>query len=184
MNNPGSAIPFERIAGRVAELRGRRVILSPDLAQLYGIEPRALVPAVKRNRERFPADFMFQLTSREFEILKSQIVISSWGGLRRANPYAFTEQGVAMLSGLVNSPRAILVNIAIMRAFVQMRQAVAWQLALRKRPGIVESKCDERYIVFMDAMSRLLAPREGRRERIGFHPRGGRAGGKGKARPG
>ncbi len=100
-------------------------MLSTDLADLYAVEPRVLMQAVKRNRERFPADFMFQLTEQEFDRLKSQIVISSWGGLRRAYPYAFTEQGVAMLSSVLRSKRAIQMNIAIMRAFIQLREMIA-----------------------------------------------------------
>ncbi len=97
-------------------------MLSPDLALLYEVEPRALVQAVVRNRQRFPADFMFQLTVAEMANLKSQIVISSWGGARRARPYAFTEQGVAMLSSVLRSARAIKVNIDIMRTFARIRQ--------------------------------------------------------------
>lgn len=96
-------------------------MLSPDLAHLYNVEPRALVQAVKRNLERFPADFMFQLNDEEFLSLKSQIVTSSWGGLRRAAPYAFTEQGVAMLSSALRSKRAIQASIEIMHAFVRLR---------------------------------------------------------------
>ena len=110
-------IPMERIENRIYLLRGHKIMLSTDLAELYGVEPRVLVQAVKRNIERFPEDFMFQLSKEEFDNLKSQIVTSSWGGLRRAAPYAFTEQGVAMLSGVLNSKRAVSVNIEIMRAF-------------------------------------------------------------------
>src|SRR5438034_8018282 len=99
-------IPAERIESRIYLLRGHKVMLSPDLADLYEVEPRALVQAVKRNIERFPADVMFQLNPREFQNLKSQFVISNWGGLRRATPYAFTEQGVAMLSSVLRSKRA------------------------------------------------------------------------------
>ena len=104
-------IPHERIENRIYLLRGQKVMLSLHLAELYEVEPRALVQAVKRNMERFPDDFMFQLTNEETINLKSQIVISSWGGLRRAAPYAFTEQGVAMLSSVLRSDRAIHVNI-------------------------------------------------------------------------
>src|SRR2546426_11770562 len=107
------AVPAERIESRIFMIRGHKVMLSPDLADLYEVEPRALVQAVKRNVERFPSDFMFQLNAREFEHLKSQIVISSWGGLRRAAPYAFTEQGVAMLSSVLRSKRPVQVNIEI-----------------------------------------------------------------------
>jgi hypothetical protein len=100
-------------------------MLSPHLAELYNIEPRVLVQAVKRNIERFPEDFMFQLTDDEFLNLKSQIVTSSWGGPRRAKPYAFTEQGVAMISSVLRSKRAVQVNIEIMRTFVRLRQLLA-----------------------------------------------------------
>jgi hypothetical protein len=100
-------------------------MLSTHLAALYDVEPRALVQAVKRNRERFPPDFMFQLSAEEFGSLKSQIVISKQGGLRRATPYAFTEQGVAMLSSVLRSKRAVRVNIEIMRAFVKLREMMA-----------------------------------------------------------
>src|SRR5262245_61203587 len=108
----------ERIARRILLLRGAKVMLSMHLAALYGVEPRVLMQAVKRNLPRFPRDFMFQLSAPEFARLKSQIVISSWGGRRRSRPYAFTEQGVAMLSSILRSPRAVLVNVEIMRAFV------------------------------------------------------------------
>src|SRR6266404_2902123 len=95
------------IENRILIVRGHRVMLSTDLAKLYGVEPRVLVQAVKRNIDRFPEDFMFQLSAEEFQILKSQFVISSWGGARRARPYAFTEQGVAMLSSVLRSKRAV-----------------------------------------------------------------------------
>jgi len=102
-SKPG--IPPERIERRILLIRGQKVMLSTDLAELYGVAAKVLVQAVKRNRERFPGDFMFQLTRAEFANLKSQIVTSSWGGARRATPYAFTEQGVAMLSSVLRSPR-------------------------------------------------------------------------------
>jgi hypothetical protein len=102
-----SIIPVEQIEKRIFLIRGQRVMLSTDLAELYGVEPRVLVQAVKRNIDRFPEDFMLPLSKTEFADLKSQFVISSWGGLRRAAPYAFTEQGVAMLSSVLRSTRAI-----------------------------------------------------------------------------
>jgi hypothetical protein len=114
-------IPVGLIESRIFLLRGQKVMLSAHWAELYQVEPRALVQAVKRNTERFPSDFMFRLSAQEFANLKSQLVISSWGGIRRAAPYAFTEQGVAMLSSILRSDRAIHVNIEIMRAFVQLR---------------------------------------------------------------
>ncbi|MGH7887868.1 MAG: ORF6N domain-containing protein [Candidatus Binatia bacterium] len=100
-------VPLERIERLILVIRGQKIILSTDLAELYDVEPRVLVQAVKRNLDRFPPDFMFQLTKAEFANLKSQIVISNWGGIWRATPYAFTEQGVAMLSSLLNSKRAV-----------------------------------------------------------------------------
>ena len=120
MKKIGTIVPAERVEQSILFIRGQKVMLSTDLAKLYGVEPRELVQAVKRNLERFPKDFMFQLTGAEFINLKSQIVISSWGGARRAAPYAFTEQGVAMLSSVLRSPRAVQVNIEIMRAFIKL----------------------------------------------------------------
>src|SRR5207253_7334234 len=128
----------ERIEKRIFFLRGDKVMLSTDLAELYEVEPRVLVQAVKRNRDRFPEDFMFQLNRKEFEHLKSQIVISSWGGLRRAAPYAFTEQGVAMLSSVLRSKRAIRVNVEIMRAFVRLRQILTTHADLARKLEALE----------------------------------------------
>ena len=112
---------IQTIQSKIYEIRGQRVMLDFDLAAMYGVETRALNQAVKRNIERFPEDFMFQLTKGELEILKSQIVISSWGGTRKL-PYAFTENGVAMLSSVLRSSLAIQVNIGIMRAFTEFRR--------------------------------------------------------------
>jgi len=126
-------IPVEQIQQKIYLIRGHKVLLSVDLAELYGVEPRALVQAVKRNIERFPEDFMFQLSDKEFENLKSHIVISSWGGMRRASPYAFTEQGVAMLSSVLRSKQAVQVNISIMRAFVKLREMIASHKDLARR---------------------------------------------------
>lgn len=114
---------LQPIQSKIYEIRGQRVMLDRDLAELYQVTTSALNQAVKRNSKRFPPDFMFQLTNQEFANLKSQIVTSSWGGIRKM-PYAFTEQGVAMLSGLLNSDIAINANIAIMRAFVAMRNYI------------------------------------------------------------
>lgn len=114
MTKTQAIVISEAIESRIFLIRGHKAILSTHLAALYGVESRALVQAVKRNRERFPADFMFQLSAKEFWNLKSQIVISSWGGARRAAPYAFTEQGVAMLSSVLRSKRAVLVDIQVM----------------------------------------------------------------------
>src|SRR6266480_1173926 len=153
-----AAVPAERIESRIFRLRGHKVRLSPDLADLYEVEPRALVRAVKRNLERFPADFMFQLSPGEFENLKSQIVTSSWGGLRRAKPYAFTEQGVAMLSSVLRSKRAVQVNIAIMRAFVRLRELLAGHQDLARKLAELEKKYDAQFKVVFDAIRNLMKP--------------------------
>ena len=167
-----SLIPPERIERSILLIRGQKVMLSTDLAELYQVEPRVLVQAVKRNIARFPEDFMFQLTEEEFSNLKSQIVISSWGGLRRARPYAFTEQGVAMLSSVLRSKRAIRVNIEIMRAFVRLRQILASNKELAKRLDGLEKKYDAQFRVIFDAIRQLMAPQEPEPEppkkRIGF----------------
>ncbi len=117
-------IPEEIIERKIYLIRGHKVMLSMDLARLYGVPVMRLNEQVKRNIRRFPNDFMFLLSDAEHAILKSQIAISSWDGARRANPYAFTEQGVAMLSSVLNSERAIQVNIAIMRAFVRLKTMI------------------------------------------------------------
>ena len=132
------------------------------------METRALVQAVKRNGERFPDDFMFQLTDKEFLNLRSQTVTSSWGG-RRSSPYAFTEQGVAMLSSVLRSEHAILVNIEIMRAFVRLRQLLSTHADLARKLTALEQKYDEQFRAVFDAIRQLMAPPEPKgRRRIGF----------------
>lgn len=131
---------LELIQSKIYEIRGQKVMLDFDLAELYQVETRVLNQAVKRNIKRFPPDFMFQLTTDEWEILKSQFVISSWGGTRKL-PFAFTEQGLAMLSGVLNSDIAIQVNINIMRAFVAVRQLIA--LPPVDRVGQLENQMKE-----------------------------------------
>jgi len=168
MTDKESIISLERIESSIVFIRGQKVMLSTHLAVLYEVEPRVLVQAVKRNIERFPDDFMFQLTDEEFKNLKSQIVISSWGGLRRANPYAFTEQGVAMLSSVLNSERAIRVNIEIMRAFVRLRQMIASNVELARKLGALEKKYDSQFKVVFDAILELMKPPKPKQRRIGF----------------
>jgi len=158
----------EDIEGSIFIMRGLRVMLSTHLAALYNVEPRALVQAVKRNRERFPGDFMFQLTAAEWVNLKSQIVISSWGGSRRAAPYAFTEQGIAMLSSVLKSRRAIQVNIEIMRAFVRLRQMLASNTQLAGKLAALEKKYDAQFKVVFDAIRQLMTPPEPKKRKIGF----------------
>jgi hypothetical protein len=168
MAEQSSLVSVERIEQRIFLLRGQKVMLSTHLAELYEVEPRVLVQAVKRNVERFPSDFMFQLSAKEFRILKSQFVISSWGGMRRARPYAFTEQGVAMLSSVLNSKRAIKVNIEIMRAFVRLRQLLASHKHLSRRLDELEKKYDKQFKLVFDAIRELMAPPEPKKQPIGF----------------
>jgi hypothetical protein len=159
---------MERIERAILLVRGEKVMLSTELALLYDVEPRALIQAVKRNENRFPADFMFQLTPEEWENLKSQIVISSWGGVRTP-PYALTEQGVAMLSSVLNSDRAVQVNIGIMRAFVRLRQMLASNAELARKLEAMEKKYDAQFKIVFEAIRQLMSPPEPKRREIGFH---------------
>jgi len=151
------------------QMREQKVILDADLAALYGVETKVLLQAVKRNKDRFPPDFMFQLTKLEFKILRSQFVTSSqWGG-RRYPPYAFTEQGVAMLSGVLNSPRAIQANIAIVRTFVQLRRMLATHADLARKLAELEKKYDRQFQIVFDAIRELMKPPVTPRKEIGFN---------------
>jgi hypothetical protein len=170
-----AAIAAQDIDQRIRMLRGERVILGADLAPLYEVELRVLTQAVKRNLNRFPSDFLLQLTTEEWADLKSQSVISSWGGSRRGLPYAFTEQGVAMLSSVLRSRRAVAVNIEIMRAFVRVRRAVAQHADLARRLDELEQRYDKRFGEVFDAIRALVSPlEEGHRpaRRIGFRVTG------------
>ena len=192
----------ENLARFVFFIRGEKVMLDSDLARLYGVEARALNQAVARNRKRFPADFMFQLTPEEYEPLRSQTVISKKGGTtddlsqsvmsslrrrdqrlrsqivtskkgrggRRFRPYVFTEQGVAMLSSVLRSSRAVEVNIAIMRTFVQLRRLMDTNRDLARKIEALEKKYDEQFAVVFDAIKELIAPPEPPKKQIGFHP--------------
>jgi len=151
----------------ILTLRKQRVLLSSDLATLYEVTPGALIQAVKRNIERFPADFMFQLNAEEWQNLKSQNVISSWGGARTA-PYAFTEQGVAMLSSVIKSQQAVLVNIEIMRAFVRLRRMLAEHRDLAQRLDELEQRYDKQFSAVFDAIRQLMAPPAQTKRPIGF----------------
>jgi hypothetical protein len=168
-----SVLPVALIESKIYLIRGQKVMLSPHLAELYQVEVRVLIQAVKRNVERFPTDFMFQLTDREYANLKSQIVISSWGGSRRANPYAFTEQGVAMLSSIIRSKRAIRVNIEIMRAFVKLRRLLASHSLLARKIDSLEKKYDKQFSVVFEDIRQLmdLRPQKPKRK-IGFLAKG------------
>lgn len=167
------AIPLERVERRILMLRRQKVMLDADLAELYGVPTKVLNQAVKRNIVRFPQDFMFRLTPDESRILRSQFVTSKEGrGGRRYNPLAFTEQGVAMLSSVLKSERAILVNIAIMRTFVKLREMLASHRDLAKKLEEMERKYDAQFKVVFDALRELMRPIAKPRRRIGFESEG------------
>jgi hypothetical protein len=162
-------VKSERIERRVLRLRGHNVMLDEDLAALYRVDVKALNQAVKRNRDRFPSDFMFRLTAAETKSLRSQIVTSKVGrGGRRNAPYAFTEQGVAMLSSVLHSTLAIRVNIEIMRAFVKLRRVLESHGDLASRLDALEEKYDEQFAVVFAAIRKLMTPPKAIRKRIGF----------------
>ena len=169
-------IPVERIERAIYLIRGQKVMLDRDLAVLYGVETRALKQAVKRNEARFPADFMFVLSDEELSKWRSQFVTSNADrmGLRHA-PMAFTEQGVAMLSSVVNSERAIAVNIAIMRTFVKLRQMLDSHAKLAKKLAGLEAKYDEQFRVVFEVLNELMAAPEPKRRPIRFCVRERRA---------
>lgn len=158
----------EGIATRIFEIRGKKVMLDRDLAELYGVRTKRLVEQVKRNKERFPEDFMFQLVVEDASNLRSQNATSSWGG-RRYLPYVFTEQGVAMLSSVLSSKRAIQVNILIMRAFTKLRKILLSHKDLAAKVEALERKYsehDETIKAIFEAVKRLLAPPPVKRKRI------------------
>ena len=160
--------PAIQIERHILLIRGEKVMLDADLAVLYQVQTRVLTQAVKRNSERFPEDFMFQLSKEEFDYLRSQTVTSSWGG-RRYPPYAFTEQGVAMLSSVLRSTRAVQVNVEIMRAFVRLRRMLASNRKLEEQLNALERKYDKQFRVVFDAIRQLMEPPESATKRpIGF----------------
>jgi hypothetical protein len=150
-------VPAERVEAMILILRGEKVILDADIAVLYGVETRAVIQAVKRNADRFPDDFLIRLTQAELRILRSQSVISSWGG-RRHLPYAFTEQGVAMLSSVLRSERAVRVNVEVMRAFVRLRRLTSVQAELARKLETLEQRYDKQFKVVFDALRELMMP--------------------------
>ena len=165
-------IPAERIEKAIYLIRGEKVMLDRDLADLYGVETKMLNRAVKRNLARFPADFMFQLTNEEATDLRFQIGTSNRGqGGRRYLPYVFTEQGVAMLSSVLHSKRAVQVNIEIMRAFVRLRLMLASNVELSRRLDELESKYDRQFRGVFDAIRQLMTPSPPNRKQIGFRSR-------------
>jgi hypothetical protein len=169
--------PSLPLVQRICTVRGHKVLLASDLAVLYGVETRALVQAVKRNLERFPADFSFQLTEQEVTALRSQFVIldeatslpQGRGRYAKYVPYAFTEQGVAMLSSVLRSKQAVQVNVEIMRAFVRLRGLVARDQQLARRIDDLESRYDRQFKVVFDAIRELMTPpTPAPKRRIGF----------------
>jgi hypothetical protein len=177
------ALKPENIAQLVFFVRGEKVMFDADLARLYGVSTKALNQAFRRNKQRFPSDFVFQLSSAEYDNLKSQIVTPTVGGTnlrsqivtsslhggRRRPPYAFTEQGVAMLSSVLRSARAVEVNIAIMRTFVQLRRLMDTNRDLARKIEALEKKYDEQFATVFEAIKQLISPPEPPRRRIGFH---------------
>jgi len=158
----------ERIERSILLIHSHKVMLDADLAALYGVETKQLIQAVRRNIFRFPSDFMFQLNKEEFENLRSHFgTPSHWGG-RRYAPYAFTEQGVAMLSSVLRSKRAIQVNIEIMRAFVRLRRILASHADLARKLDLLEKKYDTQFKVVFDAIRELMKPPETKKRPIGF----------------
>jgi hypothetical protein len=173
MNQPDKnqpRVPLEIIERRIYLIREQKVMLDADLAELYQVPTKVFNQAAKRNLERFPSDFMFQLTREETKILRSQIVTSNWGG-RRYLPYAFTEQGVAMLSSVLKSKRAVQVNITIMRAFVRLREILATHRDLARKLEEMEKKYDAQFRVVFEAIRQLMEPTPAAapiKQRIGF----------------
>ncbi len=163
------SIPPERIERRILMIRGQKVMLDADLADLYEVQTKVFNRAVRRNLDRFPSDFMFQLNDAEYESLRSQFATSTRGrGGRRYNPLAFTEQGVAMLSSVLRSKRAVQVNIAIMRAFVKLREMLASHRDLSIRLDEMERKYSGQFREVFAAIRELMKPPEKQRRRIGF----------------
>ncbi|MDP2759692.1 MAG: ORF6N domain-containing protein [Sideroxyarcus sp.] len=179
MTNKALIASVEQIESQIFLIRGQKVMLDDDLAALYEVETKALNRAVKRNLDRFPEDFMFQLSADELanlrsqsgtSSLRSQIDTSRWGG-RRYPPYAFTEQGVSMLSSVLRSTRAIQVNIEIMRAFVQLRQMLASNAELSGKLAALEKKYDIKFRAVFEAIRELMTPSDPKKKRpIGFAP--------------
>ena len=171
MKEMKSIVYLQKIEKTIFMIRGQKVMLSTHLADLYNVEPKVLMQAVKRNIDRFPGDFMFQLSVEEFDNLKSQFVTSSWGGIRRARPYAFTEQGIAMLSSVLRSKRAVQVNIEIMRVFVRLREMLATHKDLARKFEKLEARIcehDDQIQIIFEVIQRLMAPPEKKKNKIGF----------------
>ena len=162
-------IPTETIETRILFLRGKKVMLDKDLAELYKVKPIVLRQQVKRNKERFPDDFMFQLTNEEVAIMVSQNVIPSKQTLGGHLPYAFTEQGVAMLSSVLNSKRAVMVNIQIMRTFTKLREMIECHKDLKRKIEDMEKKYDTQFQIVFEAIKKLIEPELKSKRKLGFY---------------
>jgi len=167
VNSIQTAITVDNL---IIEIRGQKVILDSDLAALYEVETRTLNQAIKRNPERFPDDFMFQLTNKEFTILKSQIVISRWGG-RRILPYVFTEHGAIMAASVLNSPKAVEMSVYVVRAFIRMRTMLLQYKEIAQKVTDLEAKLgkhDEAIVSIINAVKQLMEPPKPKKKEIGF----------------
>ena len=162
-------IPTEIVESKIYLIRGKKIMLDKDLAELYKVKPIALRQQVKRNKERFPDDFIFQLTKEEVEDLVSQNVIPSKQPLGGHLPYAFTEQGVAMLSSILRSKRAVMANIQIMRTFTKLRKMIESNQELRKKIEGIEKKYDKQFQIVFEAIKRLIEPEVKPKRKIGFY---------------
>ncbi len=169
MNDKKALIPVDRIERLILLIRGQKVILDKELANLYGVTTSHLKRAVKRNIDRFPDDFMFQLTSDEYKSLRCQFGILKKGSHSKYLPYAFTEQGVAMLSSVLRSKRAVQVNIEIMRAFVRLRQLLKTHADLERKLVEMEKRYDRQFSVVFEAIRQLMSPPEPPKRKIGFN---------------
>ena len=169
MDGQTSLVPVERIERAILSIRGEKVMLDNDLAELYGVETKVLNQAVKRNATRFPPDFMFQLTAGEWESLRSQFVTLKRGEHRKYLPYAFTEHGALMLANVLNSERAAQTSVMVVRAFVRLRQMLASNAELARKLAALENKYDAQFKVVFDAIRQLMSPPEPKRREIGFH---------------
>jgi len=177
-NKPDSLLPIENIQSKIFVIRGKKVLIDQHLAELYGVETKVLKRAVKRNIDRFPEDFMFQLSKDEAEILRCQIGTLRWGEHSKYMPFIFTEPGIAMLSSVLNSPRAIQVNIQIIRVFIKLREMLSTHEELRKKIEELEKKYDTRLnkidgrvqtvLEAFEEIKLLLDPPADKKKKIGF----------------
>jgi phage regulator Rha-like protein len=169
MEGQMAVIPVERIERAILSIRGEKVMLDSDLAELYGVETKRLNEQVRRNLSRFPPDFMFQLTSQEWESLRSQFATLKRGEHRKYLPCAFTEHGALMLANVLNSERAAQTSVQVVRAFVRLRQMLASNAELARKLAALENKYDAQFKVVFDAIRQLMSPPEPKRREIGFH---------------